>query len=211
MNIGLVGNRNDVCACACMSTCVPVSLSLQVHVCTCFVCTSVCMCLRAYLCTHVSEHVHVCAHGCVHVYMRRCRCVHIIEHARARTYLCVCMCVYTSLCIHMCMSLSLYICFCMCMHNCMYTSMGCMCAHASDPDETNGRSLREQVWSQTGLGLSFSTGKRAARFKDEWTERPLSDVSLQSVLWVLKLTPVISFDSESKPKAEFIVHNILSF
>lgn len=67
------------------------------------------------------------------------------------------------------------------------------------------------VWSQTVQGLSFSIEK--------WTSfcwmRGLDSMgtshsqichSIQSVLWALKLMPVISFDSQSKSKAEFIVH-----
>lgn len=81
------------------------------------------------------------------------------------------MCTHVSLSLHVCLYKFVYsylyvfepvhTCLCMCMHNCRYTSMGCMCACASKPDETYGRSLRVQVWSQTGLGLSFSTGKWA--------------------------------------------------
>lgn len=160
LSMGLGGNRNDVCLYMCLWTCRCTCAQLRVHI---FACMSVWMCLRAYMCTHVS--LSMCMFMCMDVCVHGCLCTSLSIHVHTRIF--VSACVYIQVCVPISMSLSLcihvfvYVCECMCMHSCMYTSMCCTCACASKPDETNGRSLRIQVWSQTGLGLSFSIGKWA--------------------------------------------------
>lgn len=118
----------------CVHVCVHVSSSLPVHT-----------CIRA--CARVCTWMCACVH-------RRCCCAHIIEHARARTYLCVCMCVYTSLCIHMCMSLSLCICVFVCACVTVCTQAWAACVHML---QTQMRPLGDPWENKCGVRLAWAS------------------------------------------------------
>lgn len=137
------------------------------------------------------------------------------EVNRERTRTCesarVCRCPSLSLSRHMCIFGCGHACVCMGLCVCVCTRVR-VCAE-----------LQNQIRPSGNPGVEWGSGVRLfrARFSiEKWTcfcwMRGLDSTEtrnyqkiwhrIQSVLWALKLTPVIFFDSQSKFKAEFIIH-----